>query len=126
MAATISSFGSVSSSFDNVFIVTGSGDAKISASTMDFNSDIALFSTGHGLKRRRVLRLHALVDANRSECALLEHPDRLQPDHLEQCQERDNHAGAGLDVGKQVLEPASLGLRQALEQLLDAGLDRDL
>ena len=40
MAATMSSFGSVSSSLVSVLIVTGSGDAKISASTIDFSSDM--------------------------------------------------------------------------------------
>ena len=40
MAATMSSFGSLSSSLTSVFIVTGSGDAKISASTMAFSSDM--------------------------------------------------------------------------------------
>src|SRR6185295_16058963 len=51
---------------------------------------------------------------------------QLQPDHLQQRQERDDEPGAGVDVVEQVLEPARLGFRQAREQLLDALLDRDL
>ena len=43
---------------------------------------------------RRVGRPRALVDANRAERAGLEHANQLQPDHLEQRQERDDQAGA--------------------------------
>ena len=86
---------------------------------------VALF----GIEQRlgRIGRPRALVDADRRHRAALEHAHQLQPDHLEQRQERHDQAGARLDVGEQVLEPAGLGLGQALpSSCFDPILDRNL
>src|SRR5437868_1769330 len=107
MAASTSSFGSDSSSFTSAFIVTGSGDAKTSASMIDFRSLM-----GHSLKSRRALELCTLVDADSTEVGLLEHTDQLQTNHLEQREEGHDHAGAGLDILEQIFEAAGVGLGQ--------------
>src|SRR6185295_11882608 len=116
------------------FGVNGSGDAKISASRMAFNSAVAFPPCGSSPmlilriadRVRRVDRPGALVDANRAEAAGLKHPHELQPNHLEQRQKGDDQAAAIVDVAEQVVEAARLGFGQAREQLLDADLDRNL
>src|SRR3954469_6982788 len=67
-----------------------------------------------------------LVDANRPEAARLEYADQLQPDHLEQREERHDQAAAILDIAEQIVEAARLRFRQAGQQLLDPRFDRDL
>src|SRR5258705_12432835 len=112
MVAVTSSFGSSASSLNNIFGVSGSGDAKISASTMAF-SELSMLCGGPvwpgGLflgisdRMRRIRGTRALVNANRSRSARLEHANQLQPDHLEGREERDNpEAGRAVGIGEQV------------------------
>jgi hypothetical protein len=58
----------------------------------------------------RIGRARALVDPNRAHRATLEHSHEFQSNHLEQRQEGDDEPGARLDIGKQILEAAGLGL----------------
>src|SRR5262245_2423634 len=109
----MSSFGSLSSSLEIAFGVSGSGDAKISASRMALSSALAcpcrsrpscpscpsrpvFFSAMMVLRItnrvRRVGRPRAFVHANRSERPRLEDANELQPDHLQQREERDDEA----------------------------------
>src|SRR5882724_997647 len=75
---------------------------------------------------RRVRGTRPLVNTNRAEAAGLEHPDELQPDHLEQRQERDDEAAAIVDVGEELFKAHRIGFRQALEQLVHPDFHRDL
>src|SRR4051794_11937775 len=74
----------------------------------------------------RIGRPRPLVDANRPEAARLEYAHQLQPDHLEQREERHDQAAAILDIAEQIVEAARLGFRQARQQLLDPRFDRNL
>src|SRR5579871_4483654 len=146
--------------------VSGSGEAKISASRIGFSSALAsrgasspsgptgptgptcptcpcptcpsrpsrpscpicssmvVFRIADGM--RRVRRTRALVDADRTERALLEHAHQLQADHLEEREERHDEATAIGAVGEQILEAARVGLGDPLEQLVDTHLHRYL
>jgi hypothetical protein len=73
-----------------------------------------------------VRRASALVNADRPERSTLKDANQLQADHLEHRQERHDHAGARLHVGEQILEAERFILRQALQQLFDSLLDRNL
>ncbi len=74
----------------------------------------------------RVGRPRTLVDADRPHRSGLEDAHELQPNHLEQRQERDDQPGARLDVGEEILEAARVGLGHPRHQFLDAVFDRNL
>src|SRR4051812_24587983 len=153
MAAWMSSFDSVLSSLKICFGVSGSGDAKISASRMAFRSADGSLSSAScpscpsspsclscpsspscpslssirvSDRMRRVGRTRPLVYANRAERARLEHPHELQANHLEEREERDDEAATMVDVREKLLEAHGFGLRQLREQLVDAHLHRNL
>src|SRR6266496_4555640 len=75
---------------------------------------------------RGIRRPRSLIDADRPEAYGLEHAYELQPNHLEQRQKRHDETSAVVDIGKQILEPARLGLGQACQQLIDAEFHRYL
>src|ERR1700730_7334519 len=143
----MSSFGSVARSLKMAFGVSGSGDAKMSASRMDFSSALATLgispsgpsgpschpavgpSGTRGFlssmvvfriadRMRGIRRPRSFVYADRPEASRLKHAHELQPNHFEQCQERHDEAAAIVNVSEQILEAACLGLRQAREQLI--------
>src|SRR5262245_21996565 len=152
MAAWTSSRGSFSSSLPICFSVNGSGDAKISASTIALSSAVARgmpscpsrpsspespfcpfcpFALLTMVLRiadrmRRVGGSRAFVDTDRPETRGLEHANQLEANHLEQRQERDDEALPFGHVREQIFEAARLGFRQAREQLLDARFHRNL
>src|SRR5712692_9538109 len=111
--------------------VSGSGDAKISASRIAFSSAVPRLgrcsssvssSTTMCLRIadwvRRILGTRTLVHANRAEAARLKHPDQLQANHLEQREKRDDDPASIVDVGEEIFESARLGLRQTGQQLV--------
>src|SRR5438034_5525121 len=85
---------------------------------------MVIFRIADGM--RGIRRPRSLVDADRPEASGLEHAYELQPNHLEQRQKGHDEAGAVVDIGKQILEPARLGLGQARQQLIDAEFHRYL
>src|SRR5947209_7541326 len=111
-----SSFVSASSSLQIAFGVSGSGDAKISASRIAFSSadgrrstfstSSTAFLTSSSSTRslriangvRRVGRTRPLIHTNRTERAGLEHAHQLESNHLEQREKRDDQAAAIVDV----------------------------
>src|SRR6266508_3783057 len=118
----MSSFGSLSSSLKIAFGVSGSGEAKISASRIAFSSALAslgpcscpsspsclsnpFFSSmgvlGIANRVRGVGGPRTFVDADRAEAARLEHANELEPDHFQQREKRHDEAGAIVHVGEQ-------------------------
>src|SRR5262245_55760138 len=135
MAACTSSFVSVSSSLQMALKVSGSGDAKINASMIALSSaeprrgsccsspscpsslscpscPSVLFTAVLRIpnRMRRVSRPRSFVHANWSETAGLEHPHELEPNHLEQRQERHDQPGPIVHVGEELLEPTRVVL----------------
>src|SRR5205809_1038177 len=82
--------------------VSGSGEAKISASRIAFKA-LSLLSTvclRIANRMRRVGRPRAFIDADRPEPARLEHPHQLQPNHLEKREKRDDESAAIVSIGE--------------------------
>ena len=75
---------------------------------------------------RRVGGTWPFVHANRAEAAGLKHPHQLQTNHLEQREERHDQTRSIADVGKEILETARLGFREACEQLVHTHFDGNL
>src|SRR5215831_17937748 len=86
----------------------------------------SLFSIWVTNGMRRIDRTRSLVHANRAERSRLEDAHQLQPNHLEQREERHDETATVVDVGEQILESHRFGLRQPREQLIDSHFDGNL
>src|SRR5438132_4111890 len=104
------------------FGVSGSGEAKISASRIAFNSALA-FMIPHSQflisssvlafriadRVGRIRGPRSFVHANRPKAPRLKDPDQLQADHFQKSDEGHDESGAIVHVRKQLLEAASHG-----------------